>query len=94
MGPGKPGERPEFFLSGIIEGVLNCLNNNMGTCRGKSPRKSRQSFRAQCYQGEATPGLAGLQSPPGMVGTTLKQHTVRHTCHPGTQDPLSKYQTK
>lgn len=42
MGLGKPGEHPEFFLSEAIEGVLNCLNNNTGTFRENSSRKSRQ----------------------------------------------------
>lgn len=42
MGLGKPGEHPEFFLSEAIEGVLNCLNNNMGTFRENSSKKSRQ----------------------------------------------------
>ena len=71
MGLRKEGERLEF-LSGVIEGALNCLNN-VGACREKSPRKFRQSLRTQCYRGEATPLLAGSQSPsPGMVYTTLK----------------------
>lgn len=95
MGPGKPGEHPEFFVSEVIEGVLNCLNNDAGTCRENSSSKSRQSFRAPCYQNGAPALLAGWPSPPpGMACTSLKQQTARRACHPSTQDPVSKYQTK